>query len=238
MTVIAFTSAKHAPGVTTCSLAFATAAVENGDVVLIEADPAGGDIAARNGLALDPGLASLAAAGRRGVNGDVVTAHTQALPSDVRVLVAPTAPTQASIALRSVGPSLATCLRSERATCVVDLGRFDPAGPSRPLVEAADLLVWVLRPTVEGVEHVRVRLDSIPVGPPLALLLVGQHPYTPADVRDALGVEPVVSVEFDPRAATALSTGSADRWLRRTPLMRSAASLVESVQSLTTWVPS
>ena len=33
-------------------------------------------------------------------------------------------------------------------------------------------------------------------------LLVGHHPYAPADVGDALGVEAVFSVEFDPRAAT------------------------------------
>jgi hypothetical protein len=91
---------------------------------------------------------------------------------------------------------------------------------------------------VEGVEHVRARLDSVPVHPPLVLSLVGRHPYAPADVANALDVETAFALEFDPRAATALSTGSADRWLRRTALMRSASSLVESAQALTLRVAS
>ena len=232
MNVVAFTSAKHAPGVTTTALAFATAAAETRDVLLIEADAAGGDLAARIGLSFDPGLATLAAAGRHGIAEELVDAHAQRLPSGVRVLLASTEPAQVATALRSVGPTLMAYVRGVRGLCFIDLGRFDHVGPARPLLDAADLLVWVLRPTIEGVEHVRARLAATDLRQPVALLLVGTHPYSPSDVGDAVGVASVFAVDVDERAAAFLSTGNApDRWLRRTALMRSASSLVAAFEA-------
>lgn len=43
MTLIALTSAKHSPGVTTAALACATAWSAYHESLLVEADPAGGD---------------------------------------------------------------------------------------------------------------------------------------------------------------------------------------------------
>ena len=68
MSVVAIVGAKHSPGATTLAVALASAAPVDQRALVVEADPAGGDIAARAGMSLDPGLLTLAAAGRRGVD--------------------------------------------------------------------------------------------------------------------------------------------------------------------------
>lgn len=66
MTVVALCSAKHSPGSTTLALALACAATEVDEPLplVVEADPAGGDLAAHLGLPVSPGLVGLAAAFR------------------------------------------------------------------------------------------------------------------------------------------------------------------------------
>ena len=56
MTLITICSAKHSPGVTTLGQALA---LQTG-ALFIEADPAGGDLAARWGVPTDPGMLTLA----------------------------------------------------------------------------------------------------------------------------------------------------------------------------------
>src|SRR3546814_4103864 len=93
MTVVGVLSVKHAPGATTAAAAIATASAT--DAVVVECDPAGGDIAARGHLAVEPGLVSLAAAGRHPTSHLDLLGHSQHLPTGVPVVVAPTAPDQA-----------------------------------------------------------------------------------------------------------------------------------------------
>src|SRR3546814_7331924 len=92
MTVVGVLSVKHAPGATTAAVAIATASAT--DAVVVECDPAGGDIAARGHLAVEPGLVSLAAAGRHPTSHLDLLGHSQHLPTGVPVVVAPTAPDQ------------------------------------------------------------------------------------------------------------------------------------------------
>lgn len=58
------------------------------------------------------------------------------------------------------------------------------------------------------------------------MLLVGDHPYGPAEVAATLGVDVAGVIAWDPRTAAVL-TGlhGAVRDLRRSPLVRSAATL-------------
>src|SRR3546814_20157959 len=92
MTVVGVLSVKHAPGATTAAAAIATASAT--DAVVVECDPAGGDIAARGHLAVEPGLVSLAAAGRHPPSPPALLGHSQHLPTRMPVVVAPTAPHQ------------------------------------------------------------------------------------------------------------------------------------------------
>ena len=57
--LVAMVSVKGAPGVTTLAVGLATR-WPRGEAVVVEADPAGGDLSARFGLAHDPGLAAMA----------------------------------------------------------------------------------------------------------------------------------------------------------------------------------
>ena len=65
MTVVSLLSVKGAPGVTTLSCLVASLWAGPGPVAVVEADPAGGDLAARFGLTSTLGWTSLAAAGSR-----------------------------------------------------------------------------------------------------------------------------------------------------------------------------
>src|ERR671918_2515995 len=80
MAYVAFASAKASPGVTTTVAALAATWPAERDLVVAELDPSGGDLAVRFDLAAEPGLVSLAAAGRRELDRSTFVAHTQPLP--------------------------------------------------------------------------------------------------------------------------------------------------------------
>ena len=103
-------SAHGSPGVTTTALALAATWPEHRRCLLVEADPFGGVIAARYGLGDTPGLSSLAAVGRRGLDDDVVWQHAQQLSGGVLVLVGPASADEAHAVVR-------------------DLAELSPSGP-------------------------------------------------------------------------------------------------------------
>ena len=157
MTTIAVIGGKGSPGATTLALALAivATATRHGDALLVEADPAGGDIAARCGIPLDPGLLTLAASGRRGLDQSIVERHAQRLPCGVLALVGPTSDQHATTTLAAIGGALGRTLETAQAPVVIDAGRWDARSPAAELVAFASVALLVLRPTIEGVEHAR-----------------------------------------------------------------------------------
>src|SRR5258705_6125183 len=141
MTVIAIIGTKGSPGATVLALALAATAsgLDQGPALLVEADPAGGDIAARCGISLDPGLLTLAASGRRGIDRSIVEGHAQLLPCRVLALLAPTSADQATSALTGIAGELAKTLTNETSTVVIDAGRWDPHSPAAALVSSASV---------------------------------------------------------------------------------------------------
>src|SRR5436305_6058470 len=81
-------SVKDAPGVTTLAVGLVAGWPQPG-AVLVEADPDGGDLAARFGHHPDPGLMSFAAAARSGAGGPSLRGHVQRLRLDIDVVLAP-----------------------------------------------------------------------------------------------------------------------------------------------------
>jgi MinD-like ATPase involved in chromosome partitioning or flagellar assembly len=229
MSVVAIVGGKHSPGATTLALALATAASSADRALLLEADPAGGDIAARAGRTLEPGLLTLAAAGRRGVTDSLVDAHAQRLAGGIAALLAPPSPEQATAAIVGLAPSLVRLVSHRSGICLVDAGRWDLRSPAADFVQIADAIIVAFRPTLEGVEHARVRITSLGApGPRIVATAVGERPYPPDEVASALGDVELHVIPSDPRSAAALASGaSMDRWLARGPLMRSAAALLE-----------
>jgi hypothetical protein len=242
MAVVAFASAKGSPGATTAVAALAATWPAGRDLVVVELDPAGGDLAARLDLAAEPGLVTLAAAGRRELGHGTLLAHTQSLAGLTgddgaarRVLVGPVSADQASASLAALRGGLAPALAGLGADVLVDCGRLDPVSPAYDVATSADLLVMVTRPVVAEVHHLSARLGSVRAAA-VSVLLVGDRPYPVAEVAATVGAGPLGTLPVDARAASALNHGrpGAARLLRRSQLLRVARSLAEGLAS---WMP-
>jgi hypothetical protein len=248
MAYVAFASAKASPGVTTTVAALAATWPPDRDLIVAELDPAGGDLGVRFDLAAEPGLVTLAAAGRRRLDRPTLAGHTQPLPlagrrgtdgdgegAIRRVLVGPVAADQAGAALAALRGGLPGVLSSLGVDVLVDCGRLDPGSAAHDVVTEADLVVVVARPVVAEVHHLAARLSGLRPRA-LSLLLIGDRPYSVAEVADAVGANPLGTLPVDDRAAAALTVGRSDgtRVLRRSRLLRDARAVAEGLAG---WLP-
>jgi hypothetical protein len=231
---IAFASAKGSPGVTTTVAALAATWPADRELLVAEVDPAGGDLVVRFDLATEPGLVSLAAAGRRELGPDTLLAHTQELAGLAhaqvrprRALVAPVSADQAAAALTALRGALATQLAALDVDVLVDCGRLDPQSPAFEVATKAELLVMVAQPVVAEVHHLAARLASVGSATAVSVLLVGDRPYSVAEVAEAVGANPLGTLPADGRSAAALAGGhvNAARALRRSGLLRDAGAI-------------
>jgi hypothetical protein len=230
VTLIALTSAKHSPGVTTAALACVTAWSAYHESLVVEADPAGGDLAARLLLPFDPDLVSLAAASRHhGASPPLLDSHLQQLPGGGCALLGPGSPEQAGVALSEIATGLFAALAGRSGLTVIDCGRWSSASPARSALRVADLVLVVLRPTLEGIVHLRSRAANLrsDAAGRLGLLLVGDRPYTASEVQEAVGIPVAGVLADDARGAAALYQSAAGP-ARRLLLVRSGRSLLES----------
>lgn len=229
MSVLSLVSAHGSPGVTTTALALGATWPEHRRCLLVEADLCGGVISARYGAGDTPGVASLAAAARRGLNDEVVWDHVQRLPGGLPVLVGPPSPDEAHAVFRDIASELARWAESQPdVDVIVDGGRITSRSPSiAPLLRAGAVMV-VTRPTVEQLRSAGIRWDALKdSGLDVSLLLVGSRPYGPVEVTSALHCPVAGTVAWDPKTAAVLTGApAAMRDLRRSSLVRSAATLV------------
>lgn len=165
MALVALASAKGSPGVTTASLVLG--ALWPRPVLLAECDPAGSDVAVRmtaaggGPLNSDRGLVSLAAAGRKGLDDDVILAHSQRLDGGLDVLVGVRTPEQIG-GMGGLWQPLGISLNQLRHVDVLaDCGRIGPASPQLPVIQAARLVVMVCTATGSSVAHLRERLSLL-----------------------------------------------------------------------------
>jgi hypothetical protein len=129
------------------------------------------------------------------------------------------------------------------ADILLDCGRLEPttthgapANPASASLErftGADRALLAVRPRLPDLHALgswlgtRIAAPIITSGR-LGLVLIGDGPYPNSEIIDALGVEVLGHVPFDPEAVTALATVPAsDRALRQAPLVRSARTLAE-----------
>lgn len=230
--LVGLCSVKGSPGVTTTALAMAARWPE-GEPVVIEADPAGGDLAARFRLPASPGTVSLAAAARRETRPDLVSEHCQALPGGLRVVVGPVASDQARAALGVLGTRGTHALRSAaqrpESTVLVDAGRLDESSPALPVVRGADALLMLARPRADELSHVATLLDTVPTWTRMpALVLIGSG-YGKAEVERELRIPVMATLPDDPRGADVLCGRSAGRRFDRSVLGRAAERLARIV---------
>ena len=228
MALLALASNRGSPGCTTTALALAAAwPSARAAPLLVEADPDGGVLAARCGLGIKPGLIELCGRARVALTDDDVWSFAQELPGGGPVLVGHPAAEPCHAALRSAGARLADYLAAmPERDAIVDVGRLRPGSPAMALVGRADVLLVVVRPTVEEIGAVTHRAGALRDAG-AALVLIGDRPYPAGEVAAAVELPVAGTMAFDARGAHALVSGSGRRALARTPLLRSALDVAE-----------
>lgn len=228
MTVVALASAKGSPGVTTTAIALAARWPSPRQAVVMELDPAGGDIGAWFGLSGEPGVGSLAAGSRRGVAAGSLLDHCQHLPGGLRVVVGPPGAEQARRAVAMLAPTLPSASHGgEDVDVLADCGRLDEGSPATDVVRHADVAVLVSRADVAALGHLAALVAALlPACQSLGVLMVGRGPYPPAEVSEAIGTDVVGVLPYDADGAALVAAGrQVSRAGRRSLLLRSAADL-------------
>lgn len=226
MTVVAVGTVRSCAATTTAA-GLAMLWPDEGRRVLIEADPAGGTMAAACGLAVEPGLVSLAAAARRQDDPALVFDHAQPLPDRTPVVCAPPGGDQARSALSMLEPLLARLGDLPAvAAAVVDCGRLEPDGSNTRLFKESDLSVLVCRPQLGDLNAVAAFFETQQTAVRPLVVVAGPGPYPSMEIAEALGVEVVGQLPWDPDAASGLiSQPPSSRRLTRSPLVRALRSL-------------
>ena len=247
MGVLALLSAKGSPGTTTTALL--AAALWPSPVLLVDADAEGGDIALRlrreDGDPVDRsrGLLSLLPLARREMQPATLPEHAQVLRGGIEAVAGLSGPGQAGAA-GHLWSNLADAFgRTADRDVIVDCGRVSPQSSHLPLLQRADVVVCVLRPTVSGVVHTRERLAALQpalVGPDghrprVGLVIVADRPggrdaEGAAGVieRDLPGVQVLGRLAHDPKGA-GIFEGVELLRPERTLLVRSGRELVEAL---------
>ncbi|HSS10491.1 MAG TPA: hypothetical protein VLL25_11435 [Acidimicrobiales bacterium] len=236
MTLVAFVSGRS-PGLTTTVHALSLTWPRLRRAIVAELDPDGGCLAVRQELAAEPGLTTLAAAGRRGLAPDAVLGHCQQLRDGTVALLAPVGPERTASALAVLGTRLGVALDALTGVDVLaDCGRIDSRSPALEFARSSRYVVLVVAPTLEGVAHSQGRLKSLGLAPGrVAVLTIGARPYRPEEVGAALDLPVLGSFANDRRGAEELAAG---RLGRRSELLRSAAAVAERLAGhLTPVVP-
>jgi hypothetical protein len=235
VTLVAVCSLKGSPGVSTAALGLAACWRSGEQPVLVECDPAGGDLLARFRLETFPGLVSLAAAARRGAEPGLVWQHSQRLPGGLPVVVGPAGAGQARAALAQLataGDGGVLRRAADRAGTVViaDCGRVSGEGPVRDLLRAADLTLVLTRVHDDALAHLAAGLST---GPGWlrgsGIVLVGDG-FATQEVVDVLGIEVMGRLPEDARGAALLAGSAARKGApARFPLMRALGPLAVAV---------
>jgi hypothetical protein len=239
MTVLALTSAKGAPGVSTTALAMTLLWPRT--ALLAECDPAGGSSVLagylRGTVEHSRGLLPLALAQRHQnleqalwpqtvpLTGDPHAASAAAGAGDRWVLPGLSDAAQAPSTAALWGPlgSLLASLERAGTDVVVDAGRLGAAHAPTLLLRQADLVLLVMGTSLPAVVAARARLnllrEDLSVSgtagleghlSSLGLLLVGEgRPYSAKEIAAACGVPVVASLAWDPASAEVLAAGAA-----------------------------
>lgn len=249
MALYAVASAKGSPGASLTAMALA--ATWPTDPVVADLDPAGGDFSWRcrtpsgDPLETDRGLLSLGASVRRGAHEADLAEHLQEISGGVKVLAGVASPSQVT-GLGAAWGQLPTVFNAAAMDVIADCGRVLPGSAAMPVLLASDAVLFVARPTVEGVAHLRDRLKGLkdqlnlgrPDGIPLGVALVTSYRDTRSvpDLQQLLDSEGLAArvlgvVAEDPKAAAALSGATYGR-TARSLLIRSAAEIGSRLASL------
>lgn len=226
-------SAKGSPGVTTLGLA--VAAATRG--LLVELDPAGGDVGCWGGPRGEPGLIRLAAVLRHApTEASVLEEHAAEVWPGVRVVWAPPEADRCEGIQVAIGGRLAPVLRTVECWVVLDGGRWSSSQPTVRRLEGCDVVAVVVSPTIAGVAHARAvvgGLREVMGSVPVVAVVVGDRGYRTDEVAEVVGVRTLGPVPWDARWAHVLLTVGASRLWQRSALARSVRTVVDDIAAST-----
>ena len=233
MTVIALGSVRGAPGVSTLAWSLALTWPTSRRLLLVEADPAGGVLAARLGRGSDRGWASLAATGRHHLSTAMIEGHAHEVGDGVWLLPTPPSPTRTATILTSLGERLAAVLAEWKGDVLVDCGRTTGSEPSAPLLWGADRLLLAVCPEVDAVQVTAAMTPELAADGlrPVSLAVIGSRPYRPREVADVLRLPLAAAVPWDPTTAAAVWSNPHAWRVRRSPLLRACGHLAGTLIS-------
>ncbi len=204
MTVVGVCSLHGSPGATSTALALAARLqVDHGGALLVEADPAGGVLAARLDLGLSPSVVDAAAAARRSLRPEDLERFLQSVDGGLDVLVAHPSSAQTSAALRAGGPTLASLVAARTDHVVVDLGRWCPDAASHVLVPVCVRLLIVIRPVLDQIVPLLHLVDPALPAERIGVVVIGRHRYTAKQIGEVSGLTVVGELPDDPAAVHA-----------------------------------
>jgi MinD-like ATPase involved in chromosome partitioning or flagellar assembly len=257
MPLLAVTYVKGRPGVTTTALGLAAVAPAEARAVVVEADPAGGDLMRRLDLAATPSLVDLAAAARGATSADgaLATGTQAATIGDVGVpvVVAPAGGAQTRAALPELTGTGRAVLATPDRLVIADCGRLALGSPVWPVLRLADVVLVMARARTDELAHLReVLADLVDIGAGrLVVLLAAGSVYSAADVAEVLTAHVVEELARDPnvigvlgplpddRKAAAVLGGDllgGRRWLRL-PLMRAYTGVLGNLATYLSTAP-
>jgi hypothetical protein len=242
--LIGLFSTGGSPGVSTAAIAMGS--VWPSPVVVVDADPSGGDILAAAGSVVEAdrehNLLELMRLGRQGQIPQVLDSQITMLPTGAPVVAGLAHPGQAGgVAWTDLAEGLRVVTHRD---VLVDLGRWGVPYAPAPVLRACDLLLLVVRTHLRGLRRaerilplIREDLDRHnPGAGSVGLLVVNDHgPYAVADIvrSTKLGVPVFAELPLDTRTAAVFSEGAAPaRHLDRSPLARALPGVVRTVGQL------
>lgn len=206
--LLAVCSLKGSPGVTTLATALGACWPAVEQPILVETDPAGGDLMTRFRLDDAPSLVTLAVKSRHGAEPELLAQHAQRLPGGLRVVTGPAGAEQARSALSVLASGPSSLLRraaDQPSTVVIaDCGRVDPDSPALPIIRNADVMVLVARPHDAELAHVAIKLREVQCWSRRpGFVLVGDG-YATREVSRVLGIPVMGCVPRDDKGAAVL----------------------------------
>jgi hypothetical protein len=234
VTAIAVGAVPGAPGATTTVLALAAVWPTDRRLLVIEADPDGGVLAARRGLTSQLGLVDVVASLLRGRR--AVDEHAQPLGGTVEIVVAPTAAEQLRATLGAVDEDRWTALlrggpsNPDDRDVVVDCGRLRAGSATIGAARCADVALLVARPRLDQVALLQAGVPALRhAGVDPHVVLIDDGPYDANDVAVAAGVSIAGVLPRDRRTAAALNGEVARQRLGRSRLLRGARRVLADV---------
>lgn len=232
--MIALVSAKGSPGVTTAALALAASGGD--DTLMVEIDPSGGSIECWTGTPSEPGLLRVASGLRRSLDAEVVVTGARLVPPGVSVVHAPTSGRLAESTIAAIGERLTIAMAESDRMVILDAGRWCRTQSTARRIAGCDVVAIVCQPTLSGVESARALIEPMQAvtGQAPVILLIGDRPYSAAEVSAAIGLTVIGVLPWDPGSVNTLLTSGVGRGWSRSRLARSARTVVTNLTPMPT----